>query len=550
MVALWGAVFAMLVGWGLLLVAALRRLGGREAFGGTLSAFQTMWLGYAGVIAFIQLTSIVLPIAGATLIACWVLAIAGFALERRAVWRRLRAIGARPRVHAVVGVAILASTVVVAYAACDLVQWFDTGLYHLQVVRWNETYPAVPGLANLHLRFGYNNSVHAFGALIDTYWQGVAAHIVNGFLVGALLAQWVCEILCARTPRGRLRQVFCMLTLPFLLAHLWSLEIASLSTDITLAVFCYVVALELVSWQPADRRLLPTVFALSLAAVALTTKLGGLATCGVVFVFVGWTIRRAGRRSVAIAFTLPLAIVVGWIIHGVIVSGWLMFPAFGRLPVAWAVPSDVAHAHLLQIESWGRMFGKEAPEVFGHGFWHWFGPWLDHFRMSHEFVLAVVSAALLAWRAAAGPPASWRSGTWVAVVACVLGIAQWFTGAPDLRYGAYLFWLLPAVVFAPMVAGAMRDATHRIVVLVLSLVLIQWGGGFAFHLDAWVPGLFGRPRYPKTPAIVWQHDGEVPIRTPVYSEDAQCWDIELPCAPTVRSLHYRKPGSLASGFLP
>ncbi len=34
----------------------------------------------------------------------------------------------------------------------------NSGLYHLQAIRWIETYPAVPGLANLHSRFGFNSN--------------------------------------------------------------------------------------------------------------------------------------------------------------------------------------------------------------------------------------------------------------------------------------------------------------------------------------------------------------------------------------------------------
>ena len=86
------------------------------------------------------------------------------------------------------------------YAACDLVQWYDTGLYHLQAVQWSTHYPAVPGLANLHYRLGYNNSVHLFAAYTDAFWEGVAAHIANGFLLLVVLCQWFSEIFFARTP--------------------------------------------------------------------------------------------------------------------------------------------------------------------------------------------------------------------------------------------------------------------------------------------------------------------------------------------------------------
>src|SRR6266853_379052 len=111
---LWLVLFAMLVGWGLLLGWLLQRASIR----GALTTFQTMWLGYAGVISFVTWLSLVLPIA-----------------------RLAR-------------VLVLVTACAAAYACCDRVTAYDTPLYHLQIVKWDARYSAVPGLANLHLRFG------------------------------------------------------------------------------------------------------------------------------------------------------------------------------------------------------------------------------------------------------------------------------------------------------------------------------------------------------------------------------------------------------------
>ncbi|MGG7036922.1 MAG: LIC_10190 family membrane protein, partial [Flavobacterium sp.] len=41
---------------------------------------------------------------------------------------------------------------------------FDTYLYHINAIQWNEYYRAVPGLANLHDRFGFNSSMFVLSA--------------------------------------------------------------------------------------------------------------------------------------------------------------------------------------------------------------------------------------------------------------------------------------------------------------------------------------------------------------------------------------------------
>ncbi|EMO63800.1 hypothetical protein LEP1GSC133_1179, partial [Leptospira borgpetersenii serovar Pomona str. 200901868] len=34
---------------------------------------------------------------------------------------------------------------------------YDSGLYHIQSIKWIQEYSVVPGLANLHGRFGFNS---------------------------------------------------------------------------------------------------------------------------------------------------------------------------------------------------------------------------------------------------------------------------------------------------------------------------------------------------------------------------------------------------------
>lgn len=550
---IWLVVLLVLVGWGLAVTCALCRLGG-AGFGGRLGVFQTMWLGFAGLIAFLQLCSFVLPIAGIALGLSILPALGGYVLERRAVVCWARSLRVRDRRPLVVALCIvMLSSFVVAWTCSNAVNWFDTGLYHLAAVKWFATYPVVPGLANLHLRFGYNNSVHLFGAYVDTFWQGVAVHAMTGFLMATLLAQWFVEIFTARGPRGRLRQVFCLLTLPFLLAKLWTIEMASLSTDLALAVICFVLVLELVSLQTDARRrvMLPLALVVALGAVATATKLGGLAAAAVVGALAIYLVRGDVRwRARAAIFALPLVIVAGWMLRGLVLSGWLIFPVVGRIGFPWAVRPRVAEAHLLEIQSWGRVFGKGPDEVFRHGFWGWFPIWLNSVRTSHELALLVASTAAFAWRMATGPVRRVvRNRAHMAALAvCALGIVQWFVGAPDLRYGAFWFWLLAAVLFAPLLARAMHDATQRGFVLVMALALAYWHGGFTIELGR-PPSLLERPPDPVQGATVPMQAGP---HTTIYfpTHDAQCWDAHLLCTPTPGKQTLRDPHSFAAGFLP
>ncbi|MHB1482728.1 MAG: LIC_10190 family membrane protein, partial [Bellilinea sp.] len=59
----------------------------------------------------------------------------------------------------------------------------DTGIYHAQAIRWIETFPAVPGLGNLHTRFAYNSSWLVLNALFSLSFLGVQSfHLVPAAL--------------------------------------------------------------------------------------------------------------------------------------------------------------------------------------------------------------------------------------------------------------------------------------------------------------------------------------------------------------------------------
>jgi hypothetical protein len=549
LVPLWVVLSAILIGWGLLVLWILRAASIR----GALTAFQTLWLGYSGLLGFLLLWAFVLPIDRGALVVGALPAIAGFWLERTVVKRRLRALRAAPSRAIVLGVLAVIVALVIGYIACDRVTGYDTNLYHSQVVQWNARYSAVPGLANLHMRFGYDNSVHLFAAFVDAFWQGEAVHAMNGFLMAAILVQWFIEIFTARTPRGRLRQTFCLLTLPFLLGKVWFTEIPSLSSDLPLALFSLVLVLELISLPRVtrERRLLPVLLILQLGVVATTTKLGGLgllAAAGIASLVV---LRHdVSRRARLIVLGVPAALMIAWLVRNAIISGWLLFPVFGRLPVSWAVPLEQGHQHLRWIESWARG-PKQMPEVvLDHGFMHWFAPWFEGFRQSKEMVLLAVSGALLVWRFATGPSqsAARRVGEWAAIGACLLGMLQWFYGAPDLRFGGFLFWTLPAVLFAPMVANAMRDTTVRSLVIALSLAICAWNGGLTPRLDEIIPKLINRPIAPQRRDLVGRWTSPTTFVSSPSTGD-QCGDEPIPCTPDPATQQLRDPNNLGAGYV-
>lgn len=551
---IWLGLFVVLVGCGLALSAVLARVGG-ASFRAPLSTFQCFWFGYALSIGLLALYSLLLPIRWPAPVVLGAIACAGYMAQHKVVIARLRGLRARPlRTLGLGCVALLVSVLVAAHAARP-VGWYDTHLYHLQVVKWTRSYAAVPGIGNLHYRLAYNNSIHLFGALLDTLWKGRAAHFTLGPLVIVTTLQLVQSALGLSHARARLRAAYAMLVLPFVLGRIASHEIASLSSDLPLNLLCIVVVLELLGLlsHSADahtrRSDLPLALVVGLASVATTTKLGGLGVLLVSALTALVALRRGGwGRARLIGFALlPTLVLLGYFGRQAVLSGWLLFPApMGNLHLPWSLPEAEALNQFRWIQSWARMPGLEPADVLDHGFWRWFEPWFKGFAGSQEFTVLLLSVGVALARLARGRRAqlAWHAP---ALAASVMSLVIWYRGAPDLRFGAGFFWMVLAVVSAPLLAEALRDRSGRLLGLVLCLGLAHWTSGLTAELP------HGKYRL-KLPAIKQQPTREVEVspglrvRIPDGDED-RCSNEPLPCTPYPAKQRLRRDGDLGHGFL-
>src|ERR1700722_3645896 len=67
----------------------------------------------------------------------------------------------------------------------------DTDSYHIQMIKWIQEYGSVPGIANLHLRFGFNTSWFTSIGLFSYPVAGLNSYLV----LNGLLSIWFCYFL-------------------------------------------------------------------------------------------------------------------------------------------------------------------------------------------------------------------------------------------------------------------------------------------------------------------------------------------------------------------
>jgi hypothetical protein len=335
---------------------------------------------------------------------------------------------------------------------------YDTGLYYLNAIRWAREYPVVPGLANLHTRLGYNQSLFLFVAFLANVMNlgvGRACQVVNPIFVfvcgWAILDRLKLDLTIPKTTRVKLYVILLLCPLFFLATHMW---ISAPTSDIAAAAFALPGALaafycleEILDRNAAEARnwfLLLTVVGATLTKLKLSyAVLAGSAITVVAIAFIFIEKRELLRLWIRAAI-LAVALVIPWAARGVVESGYPFFPStLIRFHTDWAVPRKLADLDRDWVYSWAKSPKKPPREVLVND--AWFGSWVERNAQEPEniflffFVMAGLISALLSL--AIPPGREQRLQTVLLMLPPALALIFWFKTAPEPRFGYAIFLL-------------------------------------------------------------------------------------------------------------
>jgi hypothetical protein len=248
---------------------------------------------------------------------------------------------------------------------------------------------------------------------------------------------------------------------------------------------------------------------------------------------------RADFRKLAPALLGCAAVALLWMAHGVLLSGYPLYPlpVLG-VPVDWKLPEVIPRAlseYTFATHEWGAVRVKAGLLHVG-----WAREWLEK-RLTYNRIFVVPALAFLTgWMALLVQRLRRRPVRPALAYAllCTLGLLIWWNLLPDERFAGALLWgagfgiwalLLPPVDLAGGLAWSL--------LLVLCLAGADWS-------RLRIPSSLGLPPPPRGHAQPYTlNSGD----TLWNAEDGLCF--RLPCSlyryPT---LELRHPGDLASGF--
>src|SRR6267378_4272528 len=557
----WAIIALALIGLGSIVLAL---------FSEDYSLIDAFWMGLAISVAVLEIWNLLLPITASVTMFLFGAGLLGLALNRFALRNSLRSTLQASRWLLLLGIAF---ALLLALRSCGPCEYYDTGLYGASSVRWIQTYPAVPGLANLHGRLGFNSSVFlCIAALGQGPWKDLGFHLFTGFLLSALWATLLPA--CARYVRGTASPAdwfHCILAVP---AFFWTTRsrIVGTQTDEPAAIVCLIAAgILFADFSQYNRQDHPSpqpsrlVLAATLFSLAVTFK-----ESTAVFAFFAWCLvfrriwqttvsTRKRRLRLAAALLSPAVLLLPWFARSIILSGYPLFPAtIFAFPVPWRAPLSAANWYALGVQSWGRI--PDAPFRDTQGL-HWLADWLHHalrnrpsFQVPLPISLAGLAIALFLHfrRGKPRPPCPQLSLLFPGLV----GILFWFAASPDPRFAQFAIWTTAATLGAWGIVSLdfQRPPSHTrpartgivLAALFLSLIWCLISLGWKEPIQA-LRGVQQPPPLPK-PALILRHTlSGLPVYVP--AQGNQCWDAPLPCTPYFdESFRLRNDSSLRSGF--
>ena len=419
----------------------------------------------------------------------------------------------------------------------------DTFYYHIQNIMWNDQYRVVPGLANLHERFGFNSNIlllystFGFKSIFGLYTYGINAL--------CLMVMYMAVIAGMTKVKPLLTAIMLIILTVFL--FIFRLAIGSASTDIAVNLLIIYLMYKVLMDTNAIKN--QTLLFWILPTYCLTLKVSVAFICLLCLYITTYLIKQKSYKLLTAYMGLALLVVLPWLVRNVIISGYLVhpFPAVDIFTFDWKLPVEYSikskkyiEAYAISIEAFDL-----TDKVLQYPFWTKVERW---FSEQYWFNVALVVSSGLAMLVSLPfffikKIYKTHTGVFVFFLTSVAGWLFWVSMAPDARFAlgfvcAALF--VPVFVFLPVLLPSMGKIINIKSIAVVSACIILLVGVFTIRYYRSVKDPRVSYSYllvkPQTLSVLWEKNlvainGQRTINNlTLYIPRGACVDCELPCS--------------------
>jgi len=430
----------------------------------------------------------------------------------------------------------------------------DTDSYHVQSIKWIQQYGSVPGLVNLHERFGFNSSWFSSVALFS-----FSSKTTGGFtVVNGVLSMWLCYWFISKYHQFR-RENNLHASLAILIIFIVSLVIWPvirgnaattnydfITTAIVLILFTETFFSENIS--PSIEWITWPVYLFTVRIINFPILVFSL------FAFI-ILIKQRNVRAAFLPATCCLLLVVPFLIRNIIIAGYPFYPAtyFDLTNVDWKPDPELTGRLIEYIKYYNRVSTTyleiEQTKALAAS---WAPAWFKYlFVFDKILVLAGLAGILFGVVNLFIQKSNYKRSIIVAVM--IAWLIGWFIVSPDPRfvYGVLLFGIF---LLAYHVISFIKDIEP--IKFSLSSLIIIMIAGLTYYLFSkplkqteyrnWVSPL--QLSQPPVKEIVI--DG-ITFRIPGSINNnwnARCFGTELPCLYKIDPRIRARGKNIRSGF--
>lgn len=307
---------------------------------------------------------------------------------------------------------------------------YDQALYHTQSMTWTDSYSIVPGLANLHGRFGFNSSFLLLSTLFNYHPSYFTPYYT---LNGLCMLIFCCWVLGEISKKKSISEILILSAILLLSIFIFGDNLSSTSTD-TLAhiIISYIFINYISSEDNLKNRSLIMGF---LPIFCITLKLSS----AIILLMCLWAIilflKNKEYRPTITLISIGILVASLWCTRFVILTGYLVypFPEIDLFSFDWKVPTGLISEEKDAAYAWARISNAPYSEVLSMSVTEWVPIWLK--RQSYITILLmgllIISPLAIFFQR--------RNTNKKAIIIvwsiALLGCLFWFFTAPDIRFG-------------------------------------------------------------------------------------------------------------------
>ena len=430
----------------------------------------------------------------------------------------------------------------------------DTESYHIQSIKWLQEYGSVPGIVNLHVRFGFNSSWFSSVALFS-----FSSKTTGGFtVINSVISVWVCYWLIEKFNQfkkgNNVHASFAILSVFIISLAIWPLIRGNAATTnydfitTSIALILFTEAFFSEKTSPSIEWIIWPAYLLTVRLINFPLLLLSL------FAFILF-IKQKQSRQLLLPVAYCFLLIIPFIIRSIIIAGYPFYPAtyFDFANVDWKADPQITESFLEFIKYYNRVpttyFDIEQTKALGDA---WVPAWFQHlFPFDKIVVLAGFTGILFTGIKLFFQKNNYNKSIIMGLM--TLWLISWFIVAPDPRfvYGILLFgtfllsYHLISFIKDP---GSIKFLLNGLIILMIA--------GLSYYLVSkplkqteyrnWISPL----QLPQPPVKEFVIDG-ITFRIPELINNnwnIRCYGTELPCLYEIAPRLKLRGKNISNGF--